>query len=69
MVPQSNLTELNSGLVKAKTTPLAESDNLHIHLYIRFHTTGEQVATPTLTNIWLALQLLGALSSSFILSL
>ena len=63
------LSELSSGLVKAETIPLAESDNRHIHLYIRFRITAEQVGTPTLTNIWLVLQLLGALSSSLILSL
>ena len=46
-----------------------DSDALHINLYIKFLKAAEQVGTPTLTNIWLALELLGAFSSNLIQSL
>ena len=64
-----NLTEMRVGSVIAVTMLLADSDALHINLYIRLRSTAEQVGTPTLTNIWLALELLGALNSSLIQSL
>ena len=42
---------------------LMDLDAPHVNLYIRLRNTAGQVGTPTLTNIWLALELLGALSS------
>ncbi len=50
-----NLTTLIAGFVSVAITLLAGSDNLHIQLDMRFLSTAEQVDTPTLTNIWLAL--------------
>lgn len=40
-----NLTELSTGLVKTEIILFAESNNLHIHLCLRFLFTAEQVGT------------------------
>ena len=66
---EPNLIELNKGFVKIKMIPLAETDSLHIHLYIIFLSTAGQVGTPILTNISLALLHRGTLSSSLMASL
>ena len=63
------MTELRSWLVITTRISFTDSDALHINLYITFLRTAAQVGTLTLTNTWLALELLCAFSRSFIQSL
>lgn len=63
------MTELRTGFNRTAIKSFSDSDALHTNAKIRLRKTAGQVGTPTLTNIWLALELLGALSKSLVPSL